>query len=86
MANETIEQVFAALAEVKAKRGQWAVRELLNRVAGVNAASQLRPEQYAAVVEAAGEDRFGASELLTNDGKHLNATAVFARWNRKRAG
>lgn len=76
MTDITLDQVHAALREIKDAKGQPAVRELLNRIAGVNSARDLDENQYAAVIAAC---RGGSPGLVRNGA--LDAAAIFAKWN-----
>lgn len=71
-----IDEVHAALKVVRIERGQPAVREILNRVAGVNSASELHPSEYAAVIRAAR----GSESAIKPDGS-IDTRVIYARWN-----
>ncbi|MBV5271682.1 MAG: hypothetical protein JZU55_19475 [Afipia sp.] len=71
-----LDDVHAALKEVKIERGQPAVREILQRVAGVNSASELHASEYAAVIAAAR----GNESAIKPDGS-IDTKAVYAKWN-----
>ena len=76
MTQANLHDVHEALKTVKAERGQPAVRKLLNDVAGVNSASELRENQFADVIAACG----GKTLALIKDGE-LDSVAIWDRYN-----
>lgn len=76
MSEYTVDDVHSALKQVKIERGQPAVREILNRVAGVNSASELHASEFAAVIRAAR----GNESAIKADGS-IDTTVIYARWN-----
>ena len=80
MSAPTLDDVKRELLAYKAKFGHPGLRGLLNTVANVNSASELKPDQYEAVI-AACDSEPSVKASNQKSATDLDVDMIYAKWN-----